>query len=363
MAPQATSLAITLNGTPLTNEQKRVLQSVEVEHGVNQQAIFKIRLAIGQDASGNWAEGAESTFAPATRVTIEVVIGENTRRLINGLLTEFKMNFQADPCQSQLELVGMDTLEKLKRNTTRRSRPSQPLRTIVSDVFQTGGIQAPTSGVPDTGAPNQNRERLMQTHNDLEFLRMLADTVNCEVYVEPNGNLDQGHFEPLDLENAPPIPTPIKVNQTVFPHVRNASFYYDLSQATIVQGRMVDARGQDSGIVKSDLRDRVSPRFKRLLGPADFAKTEDVATQGRETRDQLQRLCDAALEKKSWVVVGKGELDSSAYGDALLPHRTVQVNGISDAFGGTYLVWKVTHSFTRDLYCQKFELRRKLAVN
>lgn len=363
MPPQVTSLDIKVGGTKLTDEQKRVLQSVEVEHGVNQQAMFKIRLAIGQDSSGNWAEGAEATFAPATRVTIDVTIGENTRRLINGLLTEFRMNFQADPCQSQLELVGMDVLEKLKRKTSRRSRPAQPVRTIVSDVFQNSGITPPTAVLPDTGVANQNRETLMQTHNDLEFLRMLAESVNCEVYVEPVGDTDQGHFEPLDLENAPSMSRPIKVNQTMFPHVRNASFFYDLSQATVVQSRMVDAHGQDSGVVRSDLRDKVNPRFKTLLGPPDFAKTEDLSGHGRETRGQLQRLCDAALEKKSWVVVGKGELDSSAYGDALLPRHTVQVNGISDAFGGTYMVWKVTHSFTRDLYCQKFELRRKLAVN
>jgi phage protein D len=360
-----TSVQIKLEGTPLTPEQQRVLQSLEVEHGVSQQGMFKIRLAIGQDSSGDWAEGAESIFTPAKRISIEVTIGENRRRLINGLLTEFRMNFQADPCQSQLELVGMDALEKMKRRTSRRSRPTQPIRAIVNDVFQASGIQPPVSGVPDAGVPNQNRETLMQTHNDLEFLRMLADTVNCEAYVEPLDDVDQGHFEPLpsDLTQPPAMRTDISVSQGTFTHVRNASFYYDLSQATVVQARMTDAQGRDSGVVKSDLRDKVNSRFKTLLGPPDFAKVEDLNGHGRETRDQLQQLCDAALEKRSWVVVGKGDLDSSLYGDALIPRRAVQVNGISRAFSGTYLVWKVTHSFTRESYCQKFELRRKLAVN
>jgi hypothetical protein len=364
MPVNATACTVTINRQPLSQAQLRVLQSVDVEMGVGQQGMFKLKLAIGQDASGDWARDAEQTFTPSVPVSVDAQIGTTSTRLLNGVLTEFKMNFQADPCQSQLELTGMDVLEKLKRATSRQSFANQSLRTVVSSVFQRQNIEAPATGVPDTGTPNQNRETQMQAHNDLEFLRALADTANCEVYVEPRGDRDQGHFEPLDLANAPTIATPIEVNQGAQSPARSVSFYYDLSGPTVIEANLVDAQGRAGDApVRSDLRDRVSPRDKTLLGPSDFATVQRLQRHGRETRDQLQRLCDTQLERHSWIVIGKGELDTAAYGDLLLPRRAVTVRGVSGAFAGTYLVWKVTHAFTRDLYCQRFELRRKLGVH
>ena len=83
----------------------------------------------------------------------------------------------------------------------------------------------------------------------------------------------------------------------------------------------------------------------------------------RKDATEIILQCQAELEKHSWVVVGKGELDSAAYGDFLIARRAVFMQGVSSSFTGDFLVWQVTHSFTRDLYCQRFELRKKLGVN
>src|SRR5437870_8798788 len=63
-------------GDPLPAEQLRTLQSVEVEGGVREQAVFRIRMAVGQDATGDWASFGEQTFTPGTRLTIDARIGE-----------------------------------------------------------------------------------------------------------------------------------------------------------------------------------------------------------------------------------------------------------------------------------------------
>jgi len=61
---------------------------------------------------------------------------------------------------------------------------------------------------------------------------------------------------------------------------------------------------------------------------------------------------------------GKGSWTVRCNGDFLLPLRQVKVIGVSGAFSGTFLVWDVTHSFTRELYCQAIsEVRRQLGVN
>ena len=360
----APSVSITAGGRPLDSSYLASLQSVEVAVAVRKQTMLRMRFAIGQDPDGDWAEWAEQTFTPATTINIDGHAGGSTRRLVNAVLTEFKMDFKVDPCESQLEVVGSDSLENVKRETTRRSYPGQDLQTIVSTIFERQNILAPTSGVPDNGSPNPSREVLMQAQNDLDLLRRLADENGCDVYVEAVGDRDQGHFEPLDLENAATIPSPVVANQSGQTNVRNGSFYYDLTGPTAVVAQFVDEQGRSGGSeVRSDLRDHVTGRDKSLLGPPGFAHVLRLDRHGRETRAQLQQLCDATLERNSWLVIGKGELDSATYGDVLIPRRAVEVRGVSSAFSGTFLVWEVTHSFTRDRYCQRFEVRKKLGFN
>ena len=366
------SVSVKVGGIPLSPDYLRTLQSVEVEMAVYKQAIFRMRFAIGQDPGGNWAEGAEQLFTPLQSVQIDAQINGKTQRLINGLLTEFKMSFKAEPCESQLELVGADALEKVKRATrgpagscsqsARGSHAGQSLRAIVSKIFSGQGITPPPSGVPDTGSPNPTRHTLNQTQNDLELLRKLADENGCDIYVEPTPSGDQGRFEPLELTKAPAISTRLQANQGVQSPVRNASFFYDLSGPTAVEANFVGANGKSSACVRVDLRDLVTGKDKALLGPPGFAHVVRLERHGIETRDQLQHRCKAELEKHSWVVIGRGELDTAAYGDFLIARHLVKLQGVSSSFSGDFLVWQVTHSFARDLYCQRFEVRKKLGV-
>ena len=363
MAVKAT-IGVKVGGQALDSAYAQTLQSVEVELGVYKQGILRLKFAIGQDPTGDFAGWAETVFKPMTSIQIDAQIDRKNQRLINGLLTEFKMTLKADPCESQLELVGTDALEKVKRSTDRHSYPSQDLRAVVSSVFQRQSIQAPTSGLPQNGVANPTRDILMQSENDLELLRRLADDNRCDVYVEPDGDRDQGHFEPLDLANAPKIQTTLVANNGSQSHIRSASFYYDLTGPTAVEAQFTGKDGKSGGApVRVDLRDTITGKDKEILGPPGFANVTKLDRHGLESRDRLKYRCEAELEKHAWVVVGSGELDSSLYADFLLPRRQVAVIGASSSFSGTFLVWDVTHTFSRDLYCQRFEVRRKLGVH
>ncbi|WP_435009540.1 hypothetical protein P12x_000798 [Tundrisphaera lichenicola] len=357
------SVRISIDGKPAGADLLRSLRSLEVEGSVGQKSMFRLKFVMGMEPSGDWMSTAERTFTPMVPIKVDATIDKVSRRLINGYLTQFKMNFQSDPCQSELELVGMDALEKLERNRGGGSFSKMPLRSIVAKVLDRVKIAAPTSGVPDTGAPNPNRGQPAQPQNDLEFLRTLAEENGCDLSVEPKGDTDQGHFEPLRVDRADPIPTPLVVGQDPASCVRNATFYYDLIGPTVVEASMVDAQGKATpGPIRSELRSLLSDKDKALLGPPGFEKVQQLQRHGAETRAELKRRCDAELDKLSWLVIGRGELDTAAYRDLLAPRRRVEVRGASGSFNGTYLVWKVAHQFTRDLHCQKFELRRKLGV-
>jgi len=362
--PSKASIGVKVGGSPLDQKYVPTLQSVEVELGVYKQTILRLKFAIGQDPTGDFAGWAENVFQPLTSIQVDAQIGQKSQRLVNGFVTEFKMTLRADPCESQLELVGSDALEKVKRSTDRHSYSSQDLQSVVSSVLQRQNITPPSSGVPQNGAANPTRDVLMQCQNDLELLRKLADQNKCDVYVEPDGDIDQGHFEPLDIQNGPAIDSKLIANNGSQSHIRSASFFYDLSGPTAIEGQFTGKDGKPGGSpVRVDLRDNLTDSDKKILGPPGFANVVKLDRHGLESRDQLKSRCEAELEKHSWVVVGKGELDSSLYGDILLPRHNVQVIGVSGTFTGRFLVWDVTHSFTRELYCQRFEVRRKLGVN
>lgn len=360
----ASNISIQVNGAPIDDTLLMTLQSLEVELGVREQGIFRWKTVMGQDALGDWASFAEQRFTPGSIISVDASLDTNRRSLIRGYLTEFKMNFNADPCSSSLEVVGMDALEKMKRSERRRNLAGLTLNAAVSLLFNDNEILPPTSGVPNTGAADPNGQPPAQAQNDLEFIRRLADENNCEVYVEPINGTDHGFFQPLDLAGAPEITSPIMIQQGPINHVRNASFYYDLSGPTAVTANFVDGNGRPLGDpVRADLRDHLSSFDKTLLGPPGFAKVERLQRSGSETREHLQARCDALLERNSWVVLGKGELDTQLYGDLLYPRHRVKVQGAAGSFSGDYLVWKVKHTFTREQHCQTFELRRKLGVN
>ncbi len=360
----ASKITIRLGEIPLDPRHMRILKSLEVEAGVGKQAMVRLKFVMGQETSGDWASWAEETFTPATELRIDAEVGERNQRLINAVITEFKMDFKADPCESQLEIVGMDSLEKVKRHTERHPYGGQSLRTIVSTIYNRQDITPDLTGTPDTGSPNPNRETPTQGQNDLEYLRRLAEQQGCEVYVEPNGSRDHGFFKRLDEPRAEEIGTGLVANQSGQSNVRNASFYYDLTGPTAVVASAVDAQGRAiDPEVRVDLRDRVDDaRDKALLGPPGFANVMRLDRHGRETVADLRQLCEGELERRSWRVIGKGELDTYSYGDILIPRRRIQVDGVSSSFSGTFIVWAVTHSFERDLYCQKFEVRKKLGV-
>jgi phage protein D len=352
-------LQVSINGNPLDPKQDLpLLCEVDVDLGVQQQGMIHLQLGAGQDASGDWARTLVHTYIPGSPVAVDVRIGESTVRLINGVLTQTKLNFTAEIHDSKFEVTGMDVLEKVKRSHNAQKYKGD-LVSIVTQVLDRQNIPLDSSHTPSKSDLSES-----QTDSDLDFLTGLARKNNCEIYVESKSESDTAFFQKLDFDTADSISTDLRVNQGSQTNVRNAQFYIDLSAPTRVEANNVDAKGKAGQKITSDLRDiaTLSQIEKDLLGDASFALISRLNRESQNTTDELQTRCDAELEKNSWVVVGKGELDTAAYGDLLFPRRTVTVRGSGSLFEGQYMVWKVTHSFKRDTHCQKFELRRKLGM-
>jgi len=353
-------LQVSINGKPLDPQlDLPLLCEVEVDLGVQQQGMIHMQLGAGQDASGDWARTLVHTYTPGSPVAVDVRIGDSTTRLINGVLTLTKLNFSADIHDSRFEVTGMDVLEKVKRSHNAQ-RYQGDLISIVTQVLGRQNIPLDSSATPSVANLSES-----QTDSDLDFLTGLARNNNCEIYVESDTSGDTAFFQKLDFDTADSISTDLRVNQGSQTNVRNAQFYIDLSGPTRVEANNIDSNGKAAPQkIASDLRDipTLSQIETDLLGDVSFALISRLNRESKKSVAELQTRCDSELEKAAWVVVGKGEVDTAAYGDLLFPRRTVNVRGSGSLFEGEYMVWKVTHSFKRDVHCQRFELRRKLGM-
>jgi phage protein D len=362
-------LQVSINGSPLDAQQDLpVLCGVDVDLGVQMQGMIKLELAVGQDASGDWARRAAHQFIPGSPISAEVRIGDSKRRLINGLLTKTSLNFSADIHDSKFEVTGMDALEKVKRSHNPKAKYQGDLVSIVSQVLDRQNIPLNSRKTPIVSNISES-----QTDSDLDFLTNLARKYNCEIYVESDDSGDNGYFQKLDFDAADLAKSlsdkkdleDLRINQGLQSNVRNVQFSIDVSGVTRVEANNLDSNGKASEQkIVSDLRDtpNLSQIESDLLGPVSFAVISRLNREGKTSPGDLQTRCDSELEKNAWVVVGKGELDTAAYGAVLYPRRTLNVLGAGSLFDGTYMVWKVTHSFKRDVHCQRFELRRKLGM-
>ncbi|HEX3868474.1 MAG TPA: hypothetical protein VHV78_17040 [Gemmatimonadaceae bacterium] len=360
-------LQVSLNGQPLDAQADLpVLCEVEVDIGVQQQGMVRLQLSAGQDASGDWARTTIHKYTPGSPISVDVRIGDTTTRLINGVLTQTKLSLSAELHDSRVEVVGMDALERVKRSHHAQKYQGD-LSTIVVQVL--GRQNIPLDGGKTPSISNLSES---QTDSDLDFLTTLARKYNCEIYVESSSDGDTAFFQKLEFDSADLVPgasraTPadLRINQGLQSNVQNAEFSIDLSGPTRVEANNVAANGKAAAqIIASDLRDipTLSQLETDLLGDPSLALVSRLNREGQSTMSDLQTRCDSELEKSSWVVIGKGELDTASYGDLLVPRRAITVRGAGSLFEGTYMIWKVTHSFRREVHCQRFELRRKLGM-
>jgi phage protein D len=353
-------LQLSIGGSPLDPQTELpLLCEVEVDLGVQQQGMVKMQLGAGQDANGDWARALAHKYTAGKTVSTDVRIGGTTTRLLNGILTQSKLNFSAEIHDSKFEVTGMDALERVKRSHNNQ-RYQGTLSSIVTNVLGRQNIPLNSSNTPVVTNISES-----QTDSDLDFLTALARKYNAEIYVESTATVDTGYFQKPDFGTAQSISTDLRINQGLQTNVRNAQFYFDLSGPTRVEANNIDSNGKaPSQKIARDLRDtpNLSQFETDLLGDVSFALISRLNREGQTSVAQLQTRCESELERFSWVVIGKGELDTASYGDLLFPRRTVNVRGSGSLFDGQYMVWKVTHSFKREVHCQRFELRRKLGM-
>ena len=341
---------------PASAEVIEAVQELEVDDSMDRASAFRIRLAMGSTADGDWSLLADDLFRPLTPVNVKVGIGTTSESLIKGYVTAVKALFDERPGESSLEVTGVDASVRMNLEEKVRAWPNMSDADIAERIFAEYGLDPETTSTSPTRSESETTTT--QRGTDIRFLRRLAarNGYVCYVETDPSSDAETGVFAPLDLTAAAQGVLSVRFGEAG--NVERFSAHYEMVRPTTAEAGGVGIAGRSVELAQ------VSSTAETELG-AD-GTLEAITPQplvrpsgtGLEDAGELQTYCQAVTDRSAWAIRATGSLQVGAYGRALRARRPVTVRGAGSLYDGVYLVRRVVHTFSGELYTQEFELTR-----
>lgn len=321
----------------------------------------------------------EDLLAEFNRVVLEMHVGEESTRLMDGFIT----NRELDPSAGKLVVTGEDLSVKLDLFEVcweyKDLKDSEIVNKILGryDLFKSNKkVEAAT---PESKPDPENIPRQLDT--DRKFLLKLAKKNDRVFYIKYDGEKSIAYWGPR--EPGPKQEQALVSSTLTFGNVEKMSPKYNALAAVLYYGSKFEDKdgNQEEAAVQTSANklpmnlSKVPPPLKTLsssLGadPESFyEKLSTLNIRGKYLKNQAQQAQDVAKaeqsatsEEVSEAATVDGELDSAKYGDVLQVRGKVGVRGLGTTFDGEYYVQSVTHDmvFRGEVkYMQKFKLTRE----
>lgn len=329
------------------------LISLEVELDDELAGMFRLRLAIPQEADGTWRYLDDERLAAWKEVAISAGFASGSEELMLGYMTHVRPSFDPDPSQCTLEIWGLDGSILLDREEKLKDWPNKSDSDIASEIFNRYGL---TPEVENTEVVHDEAiSTVIQRETDMQFLKRLALRNGFDCYVAGT----TGYFRPPAVDAEPQPLLALHFGEET--NVNRFSLEVNALLPVNVTMFQVDRLNKEILEVTADtsrqtpLGDRVA---NDLLGigknPGQVYMSMNVATGNPE----MIALSQGVFHQAEWFVSGEGEIAAAQYGHVLRPRGTVTIKGIGETHSGLYYVSHVTHVLTPDGYTQSFRVKR-----
>lgn len=342
---------------PLPYPFLSALKGIEIETSTERASIFRLRFELSRTPLGDWDVLQFDIFRPLVPIKISVFLGLRPETIINGYVSEAKLDSRSQPGASTLEVVGMDatgTLMNLQEQPF--PWPNLPDSAIAATIFGKYAI------VPNPFPTPPSRTILdvttTQRSTDIRLLKRMAERNAFECYVQPDPilGMDVGHFHPPQV-----ILPPQAVLSTDFGPATNMETFnvsYGMLEPTSALAVALDpaTRTPMPGIGVTSLEPPMGlePVLTRILPPPIVRPAGLDAANATEVMTVTQSI----PTRSSRCIHGSGEVDGMTFGRVLRPGLPVAVRGAGRQYSGIYYVTEVTHSLSNDRYTQRFQAWR-----
>lgn len=345
MSGRRESVAVLIDGTPLSNEATAHLVEVTVDEDVSMPSLFTLRFVEAGDLRRpfRWVDD-ESLFAIGNVVEIRFAHAGAMEKLIDGEMTALEPDFAAGGRPS-LTVRGYDRRHRLQRGHKTRTFLHLKDSDIAAQIAGEAGLSAQATD------SSVILDYVLQNNcTDLDFLDERAAQITYEVAVA-NKTL---FFRPAGNAGSEAL---------------NLTLYEDLAEfsprlSTAGQVGKVTVRGWDPKNKETieSTADHPSSRMGgrrsgaelvAAFGAAALVEVGRPVTSRAEADQVAQGLFNrAALE----LIVGEGACDGRV---DLHAGKVIGLRGLGQRFSGSYYVTRAIHRYAADLgYETRFQARR-----
>jgi phage protein D len=329
------------------------LVRLEVELDDQLAGMFRLTLGLLLAPDGTWPYLDDERFAVWQPVTIAAGVDEDTRTLIDGVITHVRPEFGDGLDQCRLEVWGMDASVLMDRVDRLKAWPSRKDSDIAAEVFQTYGI---TPDITDTSVVHdEEQSTIIQRETDIQFLNRLALRNGFECFVDADG----GHFRPPVLDDAPQPVLAVQFGDDT--NVNRFSLEVNaLAQSSVAMSQVDHMSGEVHDVTVDAGRQPAlgSTPASSLLAPGMDPALVHIGRSVTTGNKEMTELCQGLFDRGEWFVTGEGEVSANKYGGVLTPRATVTIKGVGEIHSGVYYVTHVTHTFVSDGYTQTFQVKR-----
>lgn len=314
---------------------------------------FRLSFSVDAKRFSQYGPLADSARDPFWRVSIAVLFGLDRQPLIEGVVTEHRYLPSSDGERATVTLTGKDLSVLLDLEERRQSYENESDSDIVKKILRRYSQHRLDDKVRTTSSqPDSKWYQPLQQETDLMFLRRLARRNGYIFAIEPQASGGStAYFGPLVTDGEPP-----QKQLSLGPGesaVRSLNIRHDALAPVEWSGATLDPKNGQLIAVQPP------PDTGRLADNPTTVRRKQWLGELAHLPEQVAKLrAKAAQAASEPSLLGEGELDGLVYRKVLRARRRVEVQGISDAHDGTYMVRSVTHQLAPGSYEQRFKLTR-----
>jgi hypothetical protein len=351
---------ILLDGTPAEDALHDALTALEVEESLDLPGAVQLGLPVDRTAAGDLSHVAVGRFGPLAGVAVVATAAAGAECIFDGVVLAHQLRLQTGTTGSSVQVWGQDASWLMNLEEKVREWVDMTDADVAAAIFGEYGITpAPENAADESPMHTEAGHSLMQRAPDIQFLRHLARRTGklCRVICRAAPDERIGYFARPKLDGEPAAV--LRCNDPVAPNVSALDLYWDVSRPSRVEARQALLNDPDedgasgaaaaSGLPLLDARGLADfagrPMTIRLTAPVDEA-------------GELAQRARAVLGEAGWFVHVEVEADVARLGAVLRAGALVQLDSIGALHSGTYLVWSVRHTITRETHRMKLVLSR-----
>ena len=333
-----------------TTEELSRIEQIVVEQEMDMAWEAHLRLYLCTDENGNWRHGADEFAQPFSRVRVEIGSGSSFMPLIDGPVASFDHQLDSQPGHSSVTLIVRDDSVLLNREEKTAVFEQRDDDAIAREVFG----EFPQIASTRIESPGGARPSVVRRGTAIQFLRELARPHEYHAYVLPGSSPGQsiGCFLP-DPAEAGNLPALVLLGSD-----RNLA---ELSVVENSEGPEVSRthtlRISDQQVETADVGVRDLSLMRSQAPVAEGSTATRLVAPEDNDREDSESSARGRARRQSYAFRVTGRVVPGCYGGILAPYERVMVRAGTTGLSGEWLLSKVTHTITPNLYTQQFEAK------